>query len=201
MSARSTASALLGYERGITACKQRHAVSARPCAQMLLSPAGRPSRAGRTGDANWGAPQFCCSCDSRSSGPSASSRSRSSTTPLGRSARRGAHRGRDRRRRDDAANSGCHLRPGDMAGYPGFLAGAGTLLNPAQVARVAGAGARFAVSPGFDPRVVDACQASDVANLAMVSSPSSSLVAMVRKRSTSRSTTTAYSPSLPPKCS
>jgi 2-dehydro-3-deoxyphosphogluconate aldolase/(4S)-4-hydroxy-2-oxoglutarate aldolase len=46
-----------------------------------------------------------------------------------------------------------------MAGYPGFLAGAGTLLDPAQVARVAGAGARFAVSPGFDPSVVDACQA------------------------------------------
>src|SRR5580692_8293983 len=38
-------------------------------------------------------------------------------------------------------------------------------------------------------------------NLAMVSSPSSSLVAIARKRSTSRSTTTAYSPSLPPKCS
>ena len=38
-------------------------------------------------------------------------------------------------------------------------------------------------------------------NFSLVSSPSSSLVAMVRKRSTSRSTTTAYSPSFPPKCS
>src|SRR6266702_3926895 len=38
-------------------------------------------------------------------------------------------------------------------------------------------------------------------NFYLVFSPSSSLVAMVRKRSTSRSTTTAYSPSFPPKCS
>src|SRR6201996_8700621 len=38
-------------------------------------------------------------------------------------------------------------------------------------------------------------------NLGMVSSPSSHTVAMVRSRSTSRSTTTAYRPSLPPKCS
>src|SRR6266571_4459865 len=38
-------------------------------------------------------------------------------------------------------------------------------------------------------------------NFSLVSSPSSSVVAMVRKRSTSRSTTTAYSPSFPPKCS
>jgi 2-dehydro-3-deoxyphosphogluconate aldolase/(4S)-4-hydroxy-2-oxoglutarate aldolase len=46
-----------------------------------------------------------------------------------------------------------------MAGYSGFLAGAGTLLDPGQAASAADAGARFAVSPGFDPRVVDACQA------------------------------------------
>ena len=38
-------------------------------------------------------------------------------------------------------------------------------------------------------------------NFSMVSSPPSSRVAMVMKRSTSRSTTTAYSPSFPPKCS
>jgi 2-dehydro-3-deoxyphosphogluconate aldolase / (4S)-4-hydroxy-2-oxoglutarate aldolase len=46
-----------------------------------------------------------------------------------------------------------------MAGCPGFLAGAGTLLDPRQVAQAADAGARFAVSPGFDPLVTDACQA------------------------------------------
>lgn len=45
-----------------------------------------------------------------------------------------------------------------MARQPGFLVGAGTLLDPGQAARTADAGARFAVSPGFDPAVVKACQ-------------------------------------------
>ncbi|MBV8201289.1 MAG: bifunctional 4-hydroxy-2-oxoglutarate aldolase/2-dehydro-3-deoxy-phosphogluconate aldolase [Acidobacteria bacterium] len=45
-----------------------------------------------------------------------------------------------------------------MARYPGFVAGAGTVLDAWQVAAAADAGARFAVSPGFDPDVVDACQ-------------------------------------------
>ena len=46
-----------------------------------------------------------------------------------------------------------------MAGYDGFLVGAGTVLEPEQVAQVADVGAHFAVSPGFDPGLVDACQA------------------------------------------
>ncbi len=45
-----------------------------------------------------------------------------------------------------------------MARYPGFVAGAGTVLDASQVAAAADAGAQFAVSPGFDPDVVDACQ-------------------------------------------
>jgi len=45
-----------------------------------------------------------------------------------------------------------------MAGIPGFLAGVGTVLDPGQVAQAADAGARFAVSPGFDPEIVEACQ-------------------------------------------
>jgi 2-dehydro-3-deoxyphosphogluconate aldolase/(4S)-4-hydroxy-2-oxoglutarate aldolase len=45
-----------------------------------------------------------------------------------------------------------------MSYYPGFVAGAGTVLDAWQVAAAADAGARFAVSPGFDPDVVDACQ-------------------------------------------
>ena len=44
-----------------------------------------------------------------------------------------------------------------MARYPGFTAGAGTVLNPEQVAAAADAGAQYAVSPGFDPDVVAAC--------------------------------------------
>jgi 2-dehydro-3-deoxyphosphogluconate aldolase/(4S)-4-hydroxy-2-oxoglutarate aldolase len=46
-----------------------------------------------------------------------------------------------------------------MAGYDGLLAGAGTLLEPRQAAQAADAGARFAVSPGFDPELLDACRA------------------------------------------
>lgn len=45
-----------------------------------------------------------------------------------------------------------------MAGIPGFLAGVGTVVDPGQVAQAAEAGARFAVSPGFDPGIVEACQ-------------------------------------------
>lgn len=45
-----------------------------------------------------------------------------------------------------------------MAAYGGFLAGAGTVLEPRQVAQAADAGARFVVSPGFDPDVAHACQ-------------------------------------------
>ena len=44
-----------------------------------------------------------------------------------------------------------------MARYPGFAAGAGTVLDPGQVAPAADAGAQYAVSPGFDPDVVAAC--------------------------------------------
>jgi 2-dehydro-3-deoxyphosphogluconate aldolase/(4S)-4-hydroxy-2-oxoglutarate aldolase len=40
---------------------------------------------------------------------------------------------------------------------PSLLAGAGTVLTPAQAARAREAGARFIVAPGFSPAVVDYC--------------------------------------------
>lgn len=40
---------------------------------------------------------------------------------------------------------------------PQVLLGAGTVLTPGQADRALAAGARFAVSPGFNPRVVDHC--------------------------------------------
>lgn len=40
-----------------------------------------------------------------------------------------------------------------------IVVGAGTVLSPEQVDDVADAGARFAVSPGFDPRVLERCLA------------------------------------------
>ena len=41
--------------------------------------------------------------------------------------------------------------------YPDMLVGAGTVLTTEQVDRAAAAGARFIVSPGFDPEIVDYC--------------------------------------------
>ncbi len=41
--------------------------------------------------------------------------------------------------------------------YPEMLVGAGTVLTKEQVDRAVGAGARFIVSPGFDPEIVDYC--------------------------------------------
>ena len=39
--------------------------------------------------------------------------------------------------------------------YPDMLIGAGTVLTTEQVDRAVAAGAKFIVSPGFDPEVVD----------------------------------------------
>lgn len=41
--------------------------------------------------------------------------------------------------------------------YPEMLVGAGTVLTVEQVDRAVGAGAKFIVSPGFDPEIVDYC--------------------------------------------
>lgn len=46
---------------------------------------------------------------------------------------------------------------------PDVIVGAGSLRNPAQVARVIDAGARFGVSPGFAPRLLEAARAVDLA--------------------------------------
>jgi 2-dehydro-3-deoxyphosphogluconate aldolase/(4S)-4-hydroxy-2-oxoglutarate aldolase len=42
--------------------------------------------------------------------------------------------------------------------HPELLVGAGTVLTPKQAAEAKAAGAKFVVSPGFNPAVVDACQ-------------------------------------------
>ncbi|MCI8835798.1 MAG: bifunctional 4-hydroxy-2-oxoglutarate aldolase/2-dehydro-3-deoxy-phosphogluconate aldolase [Ruminococcus sp.] len=41
--------------------------------------------------------------------------------------------------------------------YPGMFVGAGTVLTTEQVDRAVNAGAKFIVSPGFDPEIVDYC--------------------------------------------
>ena len=41
--------------------------------------------------------------------------------------------------------------------FPQMLVGAGTVLTVDQIERAAAAGAKFVVSPGFDPEIVDYC--------------------------------------------
>lgn len=46
--------------------------------------------------------------------------------------------------------------------YLDMLVGAGTVLTIDQVDRAVGAGAKFIVSPGFDPEIVDYCLSKDI---------------------------------------
>ncbi|MCM1122880.1 MAG: bifunctional 4-hydroxy-2-oxoglutarate aldolase/2-dehydro-3-deoxy-phosphogluconate aldolase [Eubacterium sp.] len=46
--------------------------------------------------------------------------------------------------------------------YPDMLVGAGTVLSIKQVDQAVGAGAKFIVSPGFDPEVVDYCLEKEI---------------------------------------
>lgn len=46
--------------------------------------------------------------------------------------------------------------------YPDMLVGAGTVLTIDQVDRAVAAGAKFIVSPGFDPEIVDYCLSKDI---------------------------------------
>ena len=46
--------------------------------------------------------------------------------------------------------------------HPEMLVGAGTVLTVEQVDRAVAAGAKFIVSPGFDPKIVDYCLEKDI---------------------------------------
>jgi 2-dehydro-3-deoxyphosphogluconate aldolase/(4S)-4-hydroxy-2-oxoglutarate aldolase len=48
------------------------------------------------------------------------------------------------------------------ADHPEVVLGAGTVLAPEQASQAREAGARFVVSPGFNPRVVDYCRGHDL---------------------------------------
>lgn len=56
--------------------------------------------------------------------------------------------------------------------YPEMLVGAGTVLTIDQVKRAVKAGARFIVSPGFDPEIVDYCIANEIVILPGCVTPS-----------------------------
>lgn len=56
--------------------------------------------------------------------------------------------------------------------YPDMLVGAGTVLSPAQVEKAVKAGAKFIVSPGFNPEVVKYCIAHQIPVTPGVQTPS-----------------------------
>lgn len=61
--------------------------------------------------------------------------------------------------RTDAAQDGIRIISEE---YPDMLVGAGTVLTIDQVDRAVWAGAKFIVSPGFDPEIVDYCLKKEI---------------------------------------
>lgn len=64
------------------------------------------------------------------------------------------------------------------AAYPEMLVGAGTVLSVHDAQRAVAAGAKFIVSPGFDPKVVAWCQEQGVPVIPGVSTPTEAQAAM-----------------------
>ncbi|MEO8575242.1 MAG: bifunctional 4-hydroxy-2-oxoglutarate aldolase/2-dehydro-3-deoxy-phosphogluconate aldolase [Gemmatimonadales bacterium] len=63
---------------------------------------------------------------------------------------------------------------------PDVLAGAGTVLTPAQAKDARDAGAKFVVSPGFNPAVVDYCLENDIPVFPGIATPSEIEAALTR---------------------
>lgn len=61
--------------------------------------------------------------------------------------------------RTEAAEESIRLMSSE---YPQMLIGAGTVLTKDQVDRAVAAGAKFIVSPGFDPEIVDYCLEKEI---------------------------------------
>ncbi|MBO4845379.1 MAG: bifunctional 4-hydroxy-2-oxoglutarate aldolase/2-dehydro-3-deoxy-phosphogluconate aldolase [Lachnospiraceae bacterium] len=61
--------------------------------------------------------------------------------------------------RTDAAEESIRIMASE---YPDMMVGAGTVLTTEQVDRAVRAGAKFIVSPGFDPEIVDYCIKKDI---------------------------------------
>ncbi len=64
--------------------------------------------------------------------------------------------------------------------YPEMCVGAGTVLSVEQVDRAVAAGAKFIVSPGFDPEVVDYCISKDIPVYPGLVTPSEMIQAVKR---------------------
>lgn len=67
-----------------------------------------------------------------------------------------------------------------MAKVPGAIVGAGTVINPEQVTQVGDAGARFIVSPGTYPGLIDAVLASGIPYLPGVATPAEMMYLLSR---------------------
>lgn len=63
----------------------------------------------------------------------------------------------------------------EMAGVPGGVVGAGTLLTPQDVENAKEAGATFGVSPGATDKILDACEANDLPLLPGVATASEAM--------------------------
>ena len=61
--------------------------------------------------------------------------------------------------RTDAAEESIRIMANE---FPEMFVGAGTVLTIDQVDRAVAAGAKFIVSPGFDPEIVDYCLEKDI---------------------------------------
>jgi 2-dehydro-3-deoxyphosphogluconate aldolase/(4S)-4-hydroxy-2-oxoglutarate aldolase len=62
--------------------------------------------------------------------------------------------------------------------YPEMMLGAGTVLNVEQAKRAKKAGAKYVVSPGYSPKIIDWCQANDMTVLPGVATPSEIMTAL-----------------------
>jgi 2-dehydro-3-deoxyphosphogluconate aldolase/(4S)-4-hydroxy-2-oxoglutarate aldolase len=77
--------------------------------------------------------------------------------------------------RTDAADEAIRLI---IAAQPEMLIGAGTVLSVLQAQKAVDAGARFIVSPGFDPKVVNWCLEQNVVVIPGIATPTEALMAL-----------------------
>ncbi len=95
--------------------------------------------------------------------------------PLGRALVEGGLPAAEVTFRTDAAEESIRIM---AEKFPDMLVGAGTVLTKDQVDRAVNAGAKFIVSPGFDPEIVKYCLEKDIPVCPGTQSPSEMLAAM-----------------------
>ena len=79
--------------------------------------------------------------------------------------------------RTSAAEESIKILTGEL---PNLLVGAGTILTIEQVKKAVSAGAKFIVSPGFNPRVVDYCMENNIPVTPGINNPTQIEMALMR---------------------